>query len=184
MWWWSGAHSCNSILRREALVENKNCHNADNNADVIKWKHFPRYWPLVRGIHRSPVNSTHKGQWPGALMFSLICACINVWINNREAGDLTHLRRHRAHYDVRVMVKDRTRAQTEPQPLPINTHYPRETDHIIQPTAKNFSCFRLILHLENTETTPICFQIGSLKEFRWDDMFSFKKMSLKYSSSW
>ena len=20
--------------------------------DVIKWKHFPRYWPLVRGIHR------------------------------------------------------------------------------------------------------------------------------------
>ena len=22
--------------------------------DVIKWKHFPRYWPFVRGIHRSP----------------------------------------------------------------------------------------------------------------------------------
>ena len=21
--------------------------------DVIKWKHFPRYWPSVRGIHRS-----------------------------------------------------------------------------------------------------------------------------------
>ena len=30
--------------------------------DVIKWKHFPRYWPFVRGIHRSPVNSAHKGQ--------------------------------------------------------------------------------------------------------------------------
>ena len=29
--------------------------------DVIKWKHFPRYWPFVRGIHRSPVNSLHKG---------------------------------------------------------------------------------------------------------------------------
>ena len=41
--------------------------------DVIKWKHFPRYWPFVRGIHRSPVNSPHKGQWRGALMFSLIC---------------------------------------------------------------------------------------------------------------
>ena len=25
--------------------------------DVIKWKHFPRYWPFVRGIHRPPVNS-------------------------------------------------------------------------------------------------------------------------------
>ena len=56
--------------------------------DVIKWKHFPRYWPFVRGIHRSPVNSPHKGQWRGALMFTLICAQINGWVNNREAGDL------------------------------------------------------------------------------------------------
>ena len=28
--------------------------------DVIKWKHFPCYWPFVRGIHRSPVNSPPK----------------------------------------------------------------------------------------------------------------------------
>ena len=41
---------------------------------VIKWKHFPRYWPFVRGIHRSLVNSPHKGQRRGALIFSLICA--------------------------------------------------------------------------------------------------------------
>ena len=68
--------------------------------DVIKWKHFPRYWPFVRGIHRSPVNSPHNGQWRGALMFSLICAPINGWVNNGEAGDL---RRHRAHCDVIVM---------------------------------------------------------------------------------
>ena len=33
-----------------------------HNDDVIKWKYFPRYWPFVRGIHRSPVNSPHKGQ--------------------------------------------------------------------------------------------------------------------------
>ena len=39
--------------------------------DVIKWKHFPRYWPVVRGIHRWPVNSPHKGQWRRALMFDL-----------------------------------------------------------------------------------------------------------------
>ena len=70
--------------------------------DVIKWKHFPRYWPFVRGIHRSPVNSPQKGQWHGALMFSLICAWINIWVNNREAG---YLRRHRAHYDVTVMTQ-------------------------------------------------------------------------------
>ena len=65
--------------------------------DVIKWKHFPRYWPFVRGIHRSPANSPHKGQWRRALMFSLICVWMNCWVNSREAGDL---RRHRAHYNV------------------------------------------------------------------------------------
>ena len=37
--------------------------------DVIKWKHFPCYWPFVLGIHRSPVNSPHKGQWRGPLCF-------------------------------------------------------------------------------------------------------------------
>ena len=68
--------------------------------DVIKWKHFPRYWPFVWGIHR-PVNSPHKGQWRGALMISFICARINGWVNNRKDGDL---RRHYAHYDVTVMI--------------------------------------------------------------------------------
>ena len=73
---------------------------ADKHDDVIKWKHFPRYWPFVRGIHRSPVNSPHKGQWRGALMFTLICPRINGWVNNCKAGDL---RRNCAHYDVTVM---------------------------------------------------------------------------------
>ena len=54
----------------------------------------------MRGIHRSPVNSPHKGQWRGTLMFSLICARINGWVNNRKAGDL---KRNQAHYDVIVM---------------------------------------------------------------------------------
>ena len=70
---------------------------------VIKWKHFPRYWPFVRGNHRSPVNSPHKGQWRGALMFSLICVWINGWTNNREAGDL---RRYHTHYDGTVILWD------------------------------------------------------------------------------
>ena len=78
----------------------KSRHWPHNRDDAIKWKHFPRYWPFVRGIHRFPVNSNpHKGQWRGALMFSLICVCTNSWLNNREAGDL---RRYRAHYDVTV----------------------------------------------------------------------------------
>ena len=71
------------------------------NDDVIKWKYFPRYWPFVRGIHRSPMKSPNKGLWRGALMFPLICAWINSWVNNRKAGDLRHLLDH---YDVSVMI--------------------------------------------------------------------------------
>ena len=82
-------------IRRKASIWASFLHD-----DVTKWKYFPCYWPFVRVIHRSPVNSQHKGQWTGALMFSLICAWISGWVNNRETGDL---RRHRAHYDVTVM---------------------------------------------------------------------------------
>ena len=67
--------------------------------DVIKWRHFPPYWPFVQGIYRLPVYVPHKGQCRGALMFSLTCAWINGWANNREAGDL---RRHRAHCVVTI----------------------------------------------------------------------------------
>ena len=56
-----------------------------NEHSMSLWR--PRYWPFVRGIRRSPVNSLHKGRWRGALMFSLICAWINGWVNNCEAGD-------------------------------------------------------------------------------------------------
>ena len=69
--------------------------------DVIKWKHFPRHWPICVG--NSPVPGEFPaqiGQWRGTLMFSLICARINCWVNNPEAGDL---RPHRTHYDVIAM---------------------------------------------------------------------------------
>ena len=68
--------------------------------DFIKWKHCPRYSLFVRGIYRSPVNSPHKGQWRGALVFSLILAWTNGSANHRDAGDL---RRHLGHYDDTVM---------------------------------------------------------------------------------
>ena len=83
-----GAHTPSAVKKHGSMITS------------FKWKHFPRNWPFVRGIHRSPLNSPHKGQWRGALMFSLICVWINDWVNNREAGDL---RRHRVHYDVIVM---------------------------------------------------------------------------------
>ena len=55
---------------------------------------FPRYWPFVRGIHRSQRPVTQS------LIFSLICAWTNGWANNRDTGDLS---RHRVDYDVTVM---------------------------------------------------------------------------------
>ena len=68
--------------------------------DDIKWKHFLHCWSFARGIHRSPVDSPHKGQWCEALMFYFICTWTNNWANNQDACDL---RCHWAHYDVTVM---------------------------------------------------------------------------------
>ena len=77
----------------------------DGSHALSRWRHqmetFSAWLFFVRGIHRLPVNSPHKGQWRGALMFSLICTLINDWVNNRKSG---YLRRHRAHYDVTVMI--------------------------------------------------------------------------------
>ena len=52
----------------------------------------------LRGIHRSPVNSPHTDQWRGALMFSLISAWTNGWVNNQDWFET-----HHSHYDVTVM---------------------------------------------------------------------------------
>ena len=68
------------------------------------WRHqmetFSALLVHCAGNSPVPVNSPNKGQWRGALMFSLIWAWINDWVNNREAGDLI---RHPGHYDVNVM---------------------------------------------------------------------------------
>ena len=100
----------NVICEMVAILSRLHCNNWPSTVkppdqrpvhdDVNKWKHFPRYWPFVRGIHWWPVNSPHKGQWRGSLMFSLICAWTKGWVNTRDVDDL---RRHRAHYDFTVM---------------------------------------------------------------------------------
>ena len=101
--------NCDGAIRTNIFVATISNHNKVKHFtkiyqfhdNVIKWKYFPHYWPFVRGIHRSMVNSPHKGQWRRALMFSLICSWIHGWVNNPEAGDL---RCHCAHYDVTVML--------------------------------------------------------------------------------
>ena len=64
--------------------------------DVMEWKHFPRYWPFVRGIHRSRWIPRIKTSEAELLFIFFIFVWINSWVNNREAGDLRH---HGAHYD-------------------------------------------------------------------------------------
>ena len=51
--------------------------------DIIKWNHFPRYWPFVRGIHRWPVNSPHKG--PVTQSFDVFFdLCMNKRLNKQS----------------------------------------------------------------------------------------------------
>ena len=78
---------------------------------------------VSKGMIFGPVNSPHKGQWRGALMFSLICAWINDWVNNGEAGDL---RRYCAHYDVIIMTEDKLFACRLPWYSAIGSTLPAE----------------------------------------------------------
>ena len=84
--------------RRSAHLHPGGCCN------IPWWRHqmeaFSALLALCAGNSPVPVNSPHKDQWRGALIFSLICVWINGWVNNREAGDL---RCYRGHYDVIVM---------------------------------------------------------------------------------
>ena len=64
-----------------SLTERKTVYLSTIYDDVLKWEHFPRYWPFVWGFPRSLVNSPHKGQRRGALIFSLICSWINAGVS-------------------------------------------------------------------------------------------------------
>ena len=82
----------------------RSVHNEGQTSARTWWRHPVKTFSALLAIcaGNSPVNSPHKGQWRGALMFFFICAWVNGWVNNRMAGDL---RRHRAHFDVIVMIR-------------------------------------------------------------------------------
>ena len=128
--------------------------------DVIKWKHFPCYWPFVRGIHWSPFNSPHRGQRCGALMLTLICARINHWVNNCEAGDL---RRHRAHYDVIALEMGPLALVLHTAPRPQRQRFlviyvqRKCSDAILMMTSLNGNIFRV--------TGPLCGEFTGPGEF-------------------
>ena len=95
--------SKSSICWRKCIWKRRlqnNDHLALNHDDVIKWKHLPRYWPFVRGIHQSRWIPHTKASDAELWWFLWSAVRINGWVNKREAGDL---RRHHGHYDVIVM---------------------------------------------------------------------------------
>ena len=94
-----------------------------------------RYWPFVQGIHRSPVNSPHKGQWRGALMFSLIFAWTNGGVIKGKAGGLG---RSCAHYDVTVTIAH------------MHTVYYFKKNHAVLNMTKRRSCLSLPIYIHYT----------------------------------
>ena len=76
----------------------------------LRWKHFSCYWPLVRGIHRSPVDFPRKAS---DAQFYLVCTGTNGWANNQDACGLG---RHRSHYEV-IVTEYPLRAQNQRQVL-------------------------------------------------------------------
>ena len=74
---------------------------------ILIWRcHQMKTFSALRALcaGNSPLTGEFPSQRPVTRSFdvSLICAWINGWVNNREAGDL---RRHRAHCDVTVMIR-------------------------------------------------------------------------------
>ena len=90
-----------SSAQLKASKSSMNLSSCQLHDDNIKRKHFARYWPFVKRIHRPP--PPQKRPVTRNLVFSLIFAWTNGWANNREAGDL---RPRRAHYGVTANSSD------------------------------------------------------------------------------
>ena len=118
-WYWHG-NPCASFIGHAVFTKNTKSASACINVDLLGisdnavcqkyannswWRHQMETFSALLAIcaANSPVTVEFPAQRPvtRALMFSLICAWINGWVNNGEASDL---RRHRAHYDITVML--------------------------------------------------------------------------------
>ena len=72
-------------------------------------------------------------------MFSLIYAWMHGWVNNREAGDF---RRHRAHYDVIVMMNCSMPAADDDREISVIIH------------LNTMNCILMIMFLD-VKKTPV-----------------------------
>ena len=64
--------------------------------EVMKWTHFSQYWPFVREIHLSPVDSLYKGPMMQSFDISIdnsLCKLLNKqsrgrWIKTPWSFDI------------------------------------------------------------------------------------------------
>ena len=103
-------------------------------------KKIPRHWLFVRGTTGHQWIPLTKASEREALMFSLVCAWTNGWVNNRDAGDV---RRHRCHYDVTAMHLDSLRILT-------NQNY-----HRLVHTARIRCHFDVVLEYQQHNSTHL-----------------------------
>ena len=89
-----GSRNGLTFVRCQTIIWNND--DLSLHGDVIKWKHFPRYWPGHWWILHTKASDAEFS------CFLWSPPWINGWVNGREAGEL---RLHRAHYDVIVMNK-------------------------------------------------------------------------------
>ena len=68
------------------------CHTIQNHHDAIIWNHFLHYWPFVKGIHQSLVDSPHKGasNVECSCAFYLLLTWTSYWTNSHVTADLAH----------------------------------------------------------------------------------------------
>ena len=58
--------------------------------DVMTWKCFLHYWSPMRRLHRSSVDSSHKGSNINADRWRFLLTRTRWWANTRVASDLRH----------------------------------------------------------------------------------------------
>ena len=149
------------------------------NRDIC-WRHQMETFSALPVVcaGNSPVSGEfpHKGQWCGALMFSLIYGWINDWVNSREAGDL---RRQRGHYDVIVMICScGINLINSQQKRPyVQKWHPTQSTSVLKWTLsmRNQSCHRILLRtnhllfwfLTHHFLVKLCLATRSTVRLRW-----------------
>ena len=112
-----------------------------------------------------------KGQWRGALMFSLIYVWTERWVNNRASGDL---RRHRTHYDVTVVSVTESGGRLTTRSHETSKLRPRDMD-------LKLSDLKFYRHLDRRSTeAPVKCQSDLIIQFKLNSLASWYHLILRY----